>query len=379
MKDLTEIREKIDQLDDELLELFLRRMDLAEEVAAYKKEHNLPVLNRTREREILAKVTEAAGERERYAYQLFTALFELARTRQLEIIAPPSRVGELVRAALEKEQPVFPQTGLIACQGVEGGNSQMASDRLLPRGRIVYVKTFEAVFNAVESGMCRFGVVPIENSSNGSVRAVYDLLQRKDFSIVRSTRLHIRHELLALPGVRLEDVTEIYSHEQALGQCSIFLGNLQGVRIIPTDNTASAAKLIADTGNRHAAAIAAHSCVELYGLECIDDAIQNSDDNYTRFICISKEREIYAGATRISLITACDNKPGALNSILSKFNALGINMLKLESNPVSGRNFAFIFYIELEANLRDPGVLPMLEELERTTPNFQLLGSYSEV
>lgn len=377
--DLNEIRQKIDLLDDQLLELFLKRLDLAEEVAEYKKAHHLPVLNRTREREILARVTQAAGERERYAYQLFTALFELARTRQLELIGDTTRVGELVRAALEKEQPMFPQTGLVACQGVEGGNSQMACDRLLPRGRIVYVKTFEAVFNAVESGLCRFGVVPIENSSNGSIRAVYDLLQRKNFSIVRSTRLHIRHELLALPGVSLEDIREIHSHEQALGQCSNYLAGLRDVHVLPAENTAEAARLVAESGSRNAAAIASHGCADLYGLEVVKTDIQNSDNNYTRFICITKEPELYAGSTRISLITACDNKPGALNSILSKFNALGINMLKLESNPVSGQNYDFIFYIELDAHLRDRGVLSMLEELERTTPYFHFLGAYSEV
>ncbi len=377
--ELNEIRAKIDSLDDQLLKLFLERMDLAEAVAAIKNQNNLPVLNKEREREILAKVTAAAGDRERYAYQLFTALFELARSRQAELISSPTKVGAQVRAALEHEQRLFPQTGLVACQGVEGGNSQTACDKLLPRGRILYVKNFEAVFNAVESGLCRFGVLPIENSSNGSVKEVYDLLQRKKFSIVRSTRLYIRHELLVHPGVQLKDIREIYSHEQAIGQCSNFLAGLSNVRVIPCDNTALAAKMVAESGNRNAAAIASHSCAELYGLECINDDIQNSDNNYTRFICITKDTELYAGASRISLITACDNKPGALYSILSKFAALGINMLKLESSPVSGSNFEFIFYIELEANLREPGVLTMLEELERTTPSFQLLGSYQEV
>ncbi len=151
-----------------------------------------------------------------------------------------------VRASLEAGTSVFPQTGLVACQGVEGANSQVACDRLLPRGNIVYVKTFEAVVSAVESGLCKFGVLPIENSSNGSVRAVYELLQDHNLSIVRSTRLCIRHELLALPGVKMEDITEIYSHEQAIGQCSKFLSSLNGVRVIPCDNTAVAAKMVAE-------------------------------------------------------------------------------------------------------------------------------------
>ena len=377
--ELSEIREKIDAVDEQLLDLFLQRMDLSDEVAAYKNAHHLPILNKERERAILAKVTEKSGERERYAYHLFSTLFELARSRQAELISAPTKVAAQVRASLEAGTSVFPQTGLVACQGVEGANSQMACDRLLPRGNIVYVKTFEAVVAAVESGLCKFGVLPIENSSNGSVRAVYELLQDHRLSIVRSTRLCIRHELLALPGVKMDDITEIYSHEQAIGQCSHFLEGLNGVRVIPCDNTAVAAKMVSERGDRHAAAISSHACAELYGLESIRDDIQDSDNNYTRFICIAKDPVIYAGANRISLVIACDNKPGALYEILSKLAALGINMTKLESCPVTGRNFEFIFFLELEASVLEPGVLPMLEELERSCQNFQFLGNYAEV
>ena len=377
--ELSEIREKIDTVDDQLLKLFLERMSLAEEVAAYKNEHHLPILNKERERAVLARVTEQSGEKERYAYHLFSTLFELARSRQAELISAPTRVAAQVKASLEAGSAVFPQTGLVACQGVEGANSQMACDRLLPRGNIVYVKTFEAVVSAVESGLCKFGVLPIENSSNGSVRAVYELLQDHRLSIVRSTRLCIRHELLALPGVKMDDITEIYSHEQAIGQCSHFLEGLNGVRVIPCDNTAAAAKMVSERGDRHAAAISSHACAELYGLESVRDDIQDSDNNYTRFICIAKDPVIYAGANRISLVIACDNKPGALYDILSKLAALGINMTKLESCPVTGRNFEFIFFLELEASVLEPGVLPMLEELERSCQNFQFLGNYAEV
>ncbi len=377
--ELSEIREKIDTVDDQLLKLFLERMSLAEEVAAYKNEHHLPILNKERERAVLARVTEQSGEKERYAYHLFSTLFELARSRQAELISAPTRVAAQVKTSLEAGSAVFPQTGLVACQGVEGANSQMACDRLLPRGNIVYVKTFEAVVAAVESGLCKFGVLPIENSSNGSVRAVYELLQDHRLSIVRSTRLCIRHELLALPGVKMDDITEIYSHEQAIGQCSHFLEGLNGVRVIPCDNTAAAAKMVSERGDRHAAAISSHACAELYGLESVRDDIQDSDNNYTRFICIAKDPVIYAGANRISLVIACDNKPGALYEILSKLAALGINMTKLESCPVTGRNFEFIFFLELEASVLEPGVLPMLEELERSCQNFQFLGNYAEV
>ncbi len=377
--ELTEIRERIDSADKELLRLFLERLDLSEQVAEYKRAHGLPILNKEREREILANVTEAAGVRERYAYHLFATLMELSRSRQAEFIGTPTKVRASVEAALAGGSEVFPRTGLIACQGIEGGNSQEACDRILPRGHIVYVKTFEAVASAVESGLCKFGVLPIENSSNGSVRAVYELLQSRNLSVVRSTRLHIRHELLALPGVAMDDITEIHSHEQALGQCSRFLNGLNGVRMVPSANTALAAQEVAQSGNRHAAAISSHACAALYGLQCVNGRIMDSDNNYTRFICVSKDPAIYSGANRISLIIATENKPGALYDALSKLAAAGVNMTKLESCPVSGRNFEFMFFLELEASVKEPGVLSMLEELERNCASFQFLGSYAEV
>ena len=378
--ELSDIRVEIDRIDNSLTQLFLERMQLADDIAAYKSAHHQPILNKERERAVLAKVAEQAGPTwERYVYHLYSTLFELSRSRQAELISAPTKVAAQVKASLDAGSAVFPQTGLIACQGVEGANSQVACDRILPRGNIVYVKTFDAVVSAVESGLCKFGMLPIENSSNGSVRKVYDLLQDHKLSVVRSTRLCIRHELLGLPGARAEDITEIYSHEQAIGQCSKFLGSLNGVRVVPCANTAVAAKMVAQRGDPHVAAISSHPCAALYGLTCLNDNIQDSDNNYTRFFCVTRDPAIYAGANRISLIIACDNKPGALYEILAKLAALGINMTKLESCPVTGRNFEFIFFLELEASVLEPGVLPMLEELERSCQNFTFLGSYAEI
>ena len=377
--ELFEIRTKIDTVDDQLLDLFLERMALSEEVIRYKIENNLPILNKQREREILAKVMEHAGDKERYAYHLFSTLFELSRSRQAELLNKPTKVAAQVKASLAASTAIFPQTGLVACQGVEGANQQVACDRLFPRGNIVYVKTFAAVVSAVESGLCKFGVLPIENSSNGSVRAVYQLLQEHNLSIVRSTRLCIRHELLVLPGTRMEDITEIYSHEQAIGQCSKFLSKLNGVQIIPCANTAMAAQMVAERKDPHVAAISSHACVNLYGLECINNQIQDSDNNYTRFICVTKDPVIYAGGNRISLILAFENKPGALYEILAKLAALDINMTKLESCPVAGSDFEFIFFLELDASVQDPSVMAMLEEMERCCASFHFLGNYAEV
>lgn len=378
--DLNEIRKKIDETDETILDAFLKRMELSDKVAEYKKEHSLSVKNKAREREILDKVTSKSGDMELYSYHLFSTLFELSRARQAELMAAPSRVRKIIEEGLSKGEDVFPRTGTVACQGVEGANSQEACDKLFPRGKLMYMKSFDAVFDAVESGLCEFGVLPIENSANGSVRAVYNLLQNRSFSIVRSIRLCIRHELLVKPGTKMSDIKEIYSHEQALGQCSNFLSSLgPDVKIVPCGNTAMAAKFVSESEGNTRAAISSHRCAELYTLETLNSDIQNSDNNYTRFICITKNPRIYAGANRISLVITCDNKPGALYEILARLAAIGINMSKLESCPVTGRNFEFIFFLELDASVKEQGVLSMLEELERTCESFIFLGNYSEV
>ncbi len=378
--ELNELRSQIDQIDDEMLELFLKRMDVSEKVASYKAAHGLPVLNREREREILAEMMSRGGEdRELYVYRLFSTLMDLSKARQAELLSGGTKVGDSVRQMLSHEEAVFPKTGMIACQGVEGGNSQEACDRLFPRGSILYVKTFEAVFQAVQTGLCRFGVVPIENSSNGSVRSVYALMEKYHFSIVRSTRQWIHHTLLAKPGTKPEDVRTIYSHEQALGQCSKYLEKNPGISVVPCANTALAAKMVAQDTDGHCAAIASKRCAELYGLDVLDENVQDSDNNYTRFVCITKDPVMYEGADHISLIVSCAHKPGALHEMLSKPAAFGINLIKLESCPVAGRNFEFDFFVELEASLKERGVISMLEDLERTNQEVTFLGNYAEV
>lgn len=377
--ELSEIRKKIDAIDEPLLSLFLERMKLSKQVAEYKIEHSLPVMNKKREREILADVMSKSGDMEQYVHHFYSTIFELSRSYQDSLIDNGSTLRNEIENALNKNLGDFPKTGTIAVQGVEGANSQMTADRLFPRGNLMFFSTFEAVFDAVESGLCQFGVVPIENSSNGSVRAAYDLLRTKNVRIVRSARLCIRHEILAKPGVKLEDITEIHSHEQALGQCSKFLKSLgDKVKIIPCKNTAMAAEMAANSTDPGVAAIASHPCCKLYGLNTVATDIQDSDNNYTRFVCIAKETEIYPGADRISLILACRHKPGALYEILSKLAALEVNLIKLESCPIVGHDFEFMFFFEFQASVRDTKIIAMLESLERDCEGFVFLGNYLE-
>ena len=378
--ELSEIRAKIDAVDDQLLDLFLERMELSEAVAAYKNEHKLPILNKAREREILAKVTERAGDKERYAYHLYSTLFELARSRQAELISAPTRVAARVEAALASNSEVFPQTGMVACQGVEGAYSQLACDKLFQRPQVMYFGSFESVFTAIENGFCDYGVLPLENSTAGSVNQVYDLMQDHKFKIVRSTRLKVDHNLLAKRGTKLEDIREIFSHPQAISQCSAFLEKLgKDVKVTPCENTAAAAQAVAESSREDVAAICSHNCIALYALERLAADIQDRGDNYTRFICISKKLQIFPGADKTSLMVSLPHRPGSLYQVLARFYALGLNLIKLESRVLPGRDFEFMFYFDLETSVYSEEFIRMVDDLTTICEDFQYLGSYSEV
>ncbi|MBQ3080272.1 MAG: chorismate mutase [Clostridia bacterium] len=378
--ELSEIRREIDEIDQGILELFLKRMNLSIEVAKYKIQNNLPVLNRERERQILKDVMAKAGEDEAYAYRLFSVLMALSKAKQGNLMAGSAPVCEAIRASVKPIDEIFPETGMIAVQGIEGANSQEASEKLVKRGNILYVKTFAAIFDAVESGFCDYGVLPIENNINGSVRAVYELMRERKFAIVRSTRLNIRHSLLAVPGASLSDIREITSHEQALGQCSNFIHSLgDHVHTAACLNTAVAARDVAKNGDKSVASLSSRQCAKLYGLNVLKDDVQDSANNYTRFILVTNKPAVYAGADRISLIVSCENRAGALEEILSMLSSRGVNMSKLESYPVAGRDFESQFYLDLDANIYAPGVMGMLSDLEKRCESFTFLGAYAQV
>ena len=243
----------------------------------------------------------------------------------------------------------------------------------------MYFNSFEGVFNAVEKGLCQYGILPIENSSYGSVGAVYDLMQNYNFHIAKGIRLRISHNLMAKPGTTLSDVKEIFSHEQALGQCGDFLKELKDVKVTVVENTAIAAKMVAESDRDDVAAICSKECADLYGLDVLKKQIQLSDNNYTRFICISKKMEIYPGSNKISLILSLPHTPRSLYLAISKFAALGINLTKLESRPIPGSDFEFMFYFDLDASVYSPELINLLSEMESQPETFVFLGCYTEV
>ena len=379
--ELNELREQIDSIDKELVELFKRRMNVCADVAEYKRQTGMNVLDTSRERALLNKVSELSGEAfEEYTRTLYATILDLSRSYQHKRLGDTSRLYSEITDALQNTPSLFPERAMVACQGVEGAYSQIAAERLFTAPNIMFFSDWEKVFSAIDAGMCRYGVIPIENSTAGSVKKVYDLMISRNFKIVRTVRIKIDHNLLAKEGTRLEDIKEIYSHEQAISQCAAFLASLgPDVKITRVENTALAAKAVAESQRRDVASLSSRACASQYGLKVVAPSVQDNGNNHTRFICITNKLEVYPGADRTTLMLVTPHKPGALYRILSRFNSLGINLLKLESRPIPDRDFEFMFYFDLESPVYSPRFAQLLAELERECDEFTYLGSYLEV
>ena len=377
---LEEYRQKIDAADDALIRAFRERMEISAGIAAYKKEHGLPILDSSRERKKLKDVAEKAGpEMENYATVLYELLFELSRAYQGHLSDEATELTHAIEAAISGTPQLFPPKAQVACQGVEGAYSQVACEKLFRAPSISYFSTFDAVFSAIENGFCQYGVIPLENSTAGSVNTVYDLMIRHNFYIARSIRIKVDHNLVAKKGVKLSDIREVVSHEQALNQCSSFLSSLKGIKITACANTAEAAKLVAESGRTDLAALCSRSCLELYDLNCLQSSVQNRNNNYTRFICISKNMQIFPGADRTSIMMILPHRAGSLYKVLARFYAMNINLIKLESRPLPERDFEFMFYFDLETSIYSPEFIQLMGELQTISEEFKYLGSYSEV
>ena len=378
--ELNEYRNEIDKIDEQLVKLFVERMNLSAQIGDYKKQKKLPIYVPSREREKLLAVANIAGPNmDNYTRVLYSMIFELSRSYQSKRTLDSSPLHNKIADSMENTPKLFPQTPMVACQGVEGSYAQIACEKMFKSPLIMYFKNFEGIFNAIEQGLCQYGILPLENSTAGSVKKVYDLMVHHNFSIVRTFRLKIDHNLLANPGAKLSEIKEIYSHEHAINQCTEFLNRLPGVKVIPVENTAVAAKLVAESGRADVAAISSRNCEELYNLICIADNIQDKGNNRTRFICISKNLEIYPGADKTSIMMVLSHKPGALYKVLARMYVLGINVIKLESRPIPDRDFEFMFYFDLETSIYSEEFVQLMCELDDICEEFKYLGSYTEV
>ena len=380
MSSLDDVRSRIDSIDEQICDLFARRMACSQELAERKLELGLPVTDRRRERAKLRLVAERvpAGLRDATTL-LLDHIMEESRLAQSVAIGAPSGLGDDIRAAIRDTPALFGRDARVVCQGVEGAYSQIAADRLFKRPRLSFRDSFEGVFEAVEGGEADYGVVPVENSTAGSVNQVYDLMANHRFSIVRTLRLKVEHTLVARPGTTLAGVRDISGHQQAIDQCARFLAGLSGVRVHAAANTAMAAKLVAESEQPGAAALSSRAAARLYGLDVLASNVQDQANNYTRFACISRRLQIFGWADRTSLMVVTPNEPGSLYKVLARFYALDINLIKLESRPIPDSDFRFMFYFDLQCPVAAPEFAMLMGTLSETCEEFRYLGSYSEV
>ncbi|MBE6690893.1 MAG: bifunctional chorismate mutase/prephenate dehydratase [Ruminococcaceae bacterium] len=386
MKDISKIpsleesRAAIDRIDRELVRLFCERMSVSANVAEYKRLVGKPVTDAARERALLAKISDLAGpQMEEHARTLYASILSISRAYQHEWLNTTSKLELKIKNAKANTSPLFPFRATVACQGVEGAYSLKAAERLFGCPEVSFYKTFDDVFSAIDKGECRYGILPIENSTAGSVTQIYDLMSRHRFYIVRALRLKVDHCLLVKPGTKREDIREVLSHQQALSQCAGYIADLDNVKVTPVSNTAKAAELVRDTEDACCAAIANKECAAIYGLSVLEEDIQDNGNNYTRFICISKVPEIYPGADKTSIILTVPHKPGSLSHLLAQIDAMHINLTKLESRPIPGHDFEFLFYFDLECPIESPALLRLLGELESSSEKFRYLGTYREM
>ena len=282
-----------------------------------------------------------------------------------------------ITAALQ-DGPIAVAPGeCIACAGVEGAYASIAGARLFPGVPIKYYKYFENVFEAVDKGEARYGIIPVENSTAGSVHESYDLIMKYRFFMVGARDEKIEHCLAAHPDTRYEDVESIYSHHQALTQCSNFIENF-GFTGITYSNTAAAAKYVAQSDRRDIAAICSPTAAKKYGLQVMKREIQNISNNRTRFVVISKDMQISSDADKISLIFRVPHTTGSLYRVLGRFSMAGLNLTKIESRPMGNGEFSYFFYVDIMGSVRRDVTLDLLCALSDELPGFKFLGNFRE-
>ena len=363
------MNEEMNRIDDEIARLFSERMKLAENGA----------LDPAEERATLARAADIVGPPlERDMKILFTTMFGMAKAKRRAARCGEAPLVEAIRKAASSGRE-FPTKAVVACPGTEGSYAQIATSEMFEIPTILFFSGFESVFEAVEKGLCPYGILPIENSAAGSVAQVYDLMVKHRFHIVRSVRTKIDHVLLGRRGTRLEDVREVASHPHALTQCGEFLKAHPKMKPVPGANTAVVAKELASSGTTDRAVIASRACAELYGLDILAEGIADAAYNYTRFICISRQMEITKDASKFGIMLSLPHKPGSLSGIIAKFAAVGVNLTKLESRPIPGMDFEFRFTFEFESTPTNPDVLALLSELSQDPEieHFTFLGAYA--
>ncbi|MDR2046367.1 MAG: bifunctional chorismate mutase/prephenate dehydratase [Clostridiales bacterium] len=372
---IEDLRKKIDGVDDKIAEDYAERIRLVNAIGELKRAEGIDVLDVYRENKILARLTDGRDAKTAaHIKELYSVIFESSRKIQSEYKI--YTIYDELEKMLSKEPPPFPKKLKTACQGARGAFSHIAANKIFKDPEIGFYNTFEEVFKAVESGECEAGVLPIENSTAGSVNEIYDLMRKYKLYIVRSAKIKVEHNLIAAKNARLKDIKEVYSNEQAIAQCGNFL-RANGLKAVFAENTAQSVIYVKESGRGDIAAIASKACASIYDMGILRANIQNNDGNYTRFICVTKKLAVYGGANKVSIMVSLPHTNGSLLNFLKKFASY--NMTKLESRPVPETEFEFMFYFDFEADLKKTGLLELLRELSGKAYNITFIGNYGEI
>lgn len=388
MDTLQSLRDQIDEIDKQLTELFEKRIETVLKVAKYKKENNIPILNKGREDEVIEKNVNHLKNK---GFKTEEAEF----IKTVMAISRKAQAKEIFEYNVEsqdsnKSEPEYMVSNEGICSpksenitvGFQGVPGSFSEEALIEHfgGEVgtFNVKEFEDVFKALQNNEIDYGVLPIENSSTGGIVEVYDLIRKYGFFIVGERTIKVNQNLIGIKGTKIEDIKEVYSHPQGIKQSSEFLKNYPQWDCIPYRNTAASAQLIRDTNSREKAAIASKKAGELYGLEIIKENINHNKNNYTRFIIIGKNLELQKDYDKISTILTLPHKAGSLYNILSIFAEHNLSLLKIESRPIVGKSFEYFFYIDFQGNLENDLVEEALNEVRNNSYDFKILGNYKQ-
>jgi chorismate mutase/prephenate dehydratase len=384
MKDLASLRRVIDYIDKEIINLFEKRMETVIKIAQYKEQNGLPILNESREKEVIEKNISYLKNKslQKEALDFFNYIMNISREIQAR---------QMVHNICKKGQRNVDSSNKPKCtsyisrkdklrigfQGVQGSFSEQAlieyfGEDVTPCNVI----EFEDLFKALRDNEIDYGVLPIENSSTGGISEVYDLLRKYGFYITGERCVKVDHNLLGIKGAKIENITEVYSHPQALQQSSEFFKAYPEMKLIPYSNTASSAKLVKDENSKEKAAVASKKAAQLYNLDIIRSNINYNKNNYTRFAIIGRNLEVNSSSNKISIVISVAHKPGSLCRTLSHFAKNNLNMSKIESRPIVDKPWEYFFYIDFEGNLNDAVVRETIECLKKDSIYFKLLGNY---
>lgn len=376
MESLQELREQLDMIDIQIVDLYQKRMDICSKVGDYKITVGRKVFDKQREKEKLASVTADVTNDfyKKGLTELFEQIMSMSRKLQYQLLTKRGALGRLPFIGVDK---LDWENSRIVFQGTEGAYSQAAMEQYFGKDiNSFHVQTFRDAMEAIEEGSADFAVLPIENSSAGAVNEVYDLLMEFENYIVGEVELPIEHTLAGLKGAKLSDIERVYSHPQALMQSARFLDDHREWQQISVANTAVAAKKVLEDNDCKKAAICSAYAAEFYGLEVLEERINHNSQNTTRFIVVTNQKIFLKDAKKISIAFEVSHESGSLYHMLSHFIYNNLNMTKIESRPIEGRNWEYCFFVDFEGNMADGSVKNAIRGLREESKSLKILGNY---